>query len=581
MRFSIRYKMLLLVTAVLVVAMLSYLLLASTLFTRDKTAYIFDLNAAVARTLAEEVASALESLADKLVFYGAQKDSKAALPRMFASEPDLLEITVWQLKGGKAQIEHTATDERRLAELNVTKDDLEAAHKEHPIDFDAVLATSRSVGNASVPPDISLVWLAVKDGDRVIAALLRPERLLRIFGESGAYSAYLVDGRGHIVVHPDAQRVLKHENVRHLSGIDAALSEKSSRAIVQVRDLEGQRVIGAYARVKSPALLVVTETLEREAFNASRELIKKSALFAIGIVLLAMLVSIFFSRRLTSPLKRLSEAMTHVGRGEFAVNVPIESRDEVGVLASAFNTMAKELQDRDQRIEQTRAQLIHSEKLAALGALSAEISHEIKNPLTTVLGFAQLAQKSKDPNEVKEHLEMIEKQTKRVRELLDNTLKFTRMERSHSEHVNLNEVVADTLKLVRHQLSANGIKVHSALVEGAKVLGNAGQLQQVVLNMVMNAEHAMQPGGGTLSLITEHDGNGSIRLCIKDTGAGMDEATRAQLFKPFFTTKPKGQGTGLGLSVSQTIVEQHKGTIACASEKGKGTTFTITLPRLA
>lgn len=581
MRFSIRYKMLLLVTAVLVLAMVSYLLLASTLFQRDKRAYIFDLNAGVAQTLAEEVASALESVAEKLTFY-ASDPKPQTLRRVFANEPDLLSVTVWvKTKDQKLVKELEVTDDRRLGQLNVTKDDLDAAQKTHPIDFDAAFATGRFVSNASVPPDISLLWVAVTDGDKVIGALMRPERLLRIFGGTGAYSAYLVDGRGQIVVHPDSERVLKHDNVRHLDGLDAALADKSSRAIVQVREVNGEPLIGAYARVKNPPLLVVTETPEREAFNASRELIKKSALFAVGIMLLATLVSIFYSRRLSSPLKRLSEAMEHVGRGEFTVNVPIDSRDEVGVLASAFNTMAKELQNRDERIESTRAQLIHSEKLAALGALSAEISHEIKNPLTSVLGFAQLGQRSSNTEEMKEHFATIEKQTKRVRELLDNTLKFTRVEREQNETVNLNDVVAETLKLVKHQLASHGIKVQSALGDGASVRGNAGQLQQVVLNMVMNAEHAMQPGGGTLSIKTEHDGNGTVRLSIGDTGHGMDEATRAQLFKPFFTTKPKGVGTGLGLSVSQTIVEQHQGSIGCESAPGKGTTFTITLPRRA
>ncbi|MCC6810421.1 MAG: HAMP domain-containing protein [Deltaproteobacteria bacterium] len=583
MRFSIRYKMLLLVTGVLVVAMLSYLLLASTLFQRDKRAFIFDLNASIAHTLSEEVASAVGSVSDKLLFYvaasKAQKDPRATLMKVFAGEPDLLQISLWSKQGTSFARDATLTDAPRLAAFNVTSDDLETAHKEHPIDFDAVLATGRFVANASVAPDVSLLWLAIKDDDRVIAALLRPERLLRIFGESGAYVAYLVDGRGQLVVHPDPERVIKHDNMRHLAGLDAALAEKSSRAVVQLRERDGQTVIGAYARIKDPPLLVVTETPESEAFNASRELIKKSALFAVGIVLAAMLVSIYFSRRLASPLKRLSEAMTDVGRGEFLVNVAVESRDEVGVLATAFNTMASELQDRDKRIEQARDQLIHSEKLAALGALSAEISHEIKNPLTSVLGFAQIAQKSTDLAEIKEHLATIEKQTKRVRELLDNTLRFTRVERNQNEPVNLNDVVGDTLKLVRHQLASQRIKVQSTLCDGALVLGNAGQLQQVVLNMVMNAQHAMRPNGGTLTLATEHGGNGSVCLKIADTGSGMDEATRAQLFKPFFTTKPKGEGTGLGLSVSQTIVEQHKGTIAVESAEGKGTTFTITLPR--
>ncbi len=557
--------MLLLVTAVLTLAMVSYLLLASTLFTRDKRAFIFDLNASVAQTMAEEVSAAIASVADKLAFAGTDKTTTL---RLFAGEPELLEVSVYV---NKVLVQQTR-DDKRLASLNITPDDLEAAHKTHPLDFDATAATGRFVGNASVPPDVSLLWIAIKDGDRVIAALLRPDRLSRIFAQSASYTAFLVDARGQIVVHPEAARVVRHENMRHLQGLEQALTQKGSRAIVQANG----DVIGAYARVKSPTLVVVTETAEREAFNASRELIKRSALFAVGIVLLSTLASIFFARRLTSPLKRLSEAMSDVGRGELNVKVQVESSDEVGVLAKAFNTMASALQDRDKKIEQTRAQLIQSEKLAALGALSAEISHEIKNPLTTVLGFAQLAQRTTDPAELKDQLQTIEKQTKRVRELLDNTLKFTRLEHGQNEIVNVNEVVSDTLKMVRHQLAYGNIKVISVAADSATVTGNAGQLQQVLLNLVMNAQHAMKDGG-TLTVRSEVKGD-QVLVHVSDTGTGMEADTKAQLFKPFFTTKPKGQGTGLGLSVSQTIIEQHKGTIAVESALGQGTTFTLTLP---
>ncbi len=578
--------MLILVTAVLFLAMVSYLLLASTLFTRDKRAYIFDLNASLVQTLAEETEAAFAAIGDKLILQAELLDQgvgpdKPGHAYILASEPDVLDVTFWKRgKDGRFAQRAGFRDPSRLAAQGVTVDDLQAAMKAHPIDFEASVALGRWTTNASVPPDIPLVWLTVSvGGDGVAAALLRPNRLLRIFGDSGAYSAYLVDQRGTVLVHPVADKVIQHSNVRGLPNVEQALEGKAQRAALRVVNDAGEPMIGAYARLKSPPVIVVSETPEKEAFKASRELVEKSALFGIGIVLLATLVSIYFAHRLSEPLRRLTDAARDVGRGNYGGITPLESDDEVGVLTQTFASMAREIADRERKVSEVREQLVHAEKLAALGVLSAEISHEIKNPLTSVLGFAQLAQKSTDPEDIKDSLQTIERQTRKVREMLDNMLSFTRLEKAQTADVDLTGVVRETLELVRHQLQAHRIRVETVFeAQDPKVRGNASQLQQVVLNLIMNAQHAMQPGGGTLRVSIDGDSNGKLRLSVKDTGSGMSEEIKAQLFKPFFTTKPKGKGTGLGLSVSQTIIEQHSGEIRVDSAPGAGTTFTITLP---
>jgi CheY-like chemotaxis protein len=212
--------------------------------------------------------------------------------------------------------------------------------------------------------------------------------------------------------------------------------------------------------------------------------------------------------------------------------------------------------------------------------LASGIAHEINNPLTPILGFAELLMKRELPEDIRADLEIIHDGARRAAHVTRRLLTFARQSKPMRMLCNINEVVESTLQLRGHHLKINGIKVTTELdPKLPQTMADAGQLQQVMLNLIMNAEYAMSRshGGGNLLLKTEKMGN-VIRVSVKDDGPGMSKETMEKLFKPFFTTKEVGEGTGLGLSVCHGIVAEHNGRIYAESEAGKGATFIVELP---
>jgi len=227
-----------------------------------------------------------------------------------------------------------------------------------------------------------------------------------------------------------------------------------------------------------------------------------------------------------------------------------------------------------------RMRLMESDRLAAVGELVAGVAHEVNNPLSGISAFAQLLLRDGGltPSQ-RESIEVIKSETLRASHVVKDLLAFARRSEAQREPLDLNGVLARTLRLRGYQLSSNKIELETDLAqELPAVVGDARQIQQVCLNLVTNAVQAMsQLGGGTLYVSTRRDGS-NVLLEMKDTGAGIPETARAHIFEPFFTTKGEGEGTGLGLSVSYGIVTAHGGTIELASTSATGTTFRVRLP---
>jgi signal transduction histidine kinase len=243
--------------------------------------------------------------------------------------------------------------------------------------------------------------------------------------------------------------------------------------------------------------------------------------------------------------------------------------------------MAGELNVREQSLRKAQLALVQSEKMAAVGTLSAGLAHEVKNPLSAVLGYAQLAKrKIAEPEVVKGHLDIIESETKRCNDIIGNLMQFSRAEKGEFSEISINDVIKKSVGIVDHQLSLHKVRVKTTLAGHIPpLLGNANQLQQVLMNLAINAQHAMGDDGGTISIMTEIDeSTGSALITVDDTGPGVPEDVAANIFEPFFTTKAAGQGTGLGLSVSYGIIQEHKGAIHVMQAPGGGARFEIRLP---
>jgi two-component system NtrC family sensor kinase len=227
-----------------------------------------------------------------------------------------------------------------------------------------------------------------------------------------------------------------------------------------------------------------------------------------------------------------------------------------------------------------RVRLMESDRLAAVGELVAGVAHEVNNPLSSISAYAQLLLRDPAIEGVqREQVEVIRSETTRASQVVKDLLAFARRSEPRHEPLDLNLVVARTLRMRAFQLSSQRVIVQQSLAEGLPaVIGDARQLQQVCLNLITNATQAMAGSGGGVLTINTRDAGGHVVLEVTDTGDGIPPEARARIFEPFFTTKKEGEGTGLGLSVSYGIVSAHQGKIEIAGTSADGTTFRVTLP---
>jgi two-component system, NtrC family, sensor kinase len=223
-------------------------------------------------------------------------------------------------------------------------------------------------------------------------------------------------------------------------------------------------------------------------------------------------------------------------------------------------------------------QLWHADRLATIGQLAAGVAHELNEPLGAILGYAQLALKSFGlPDQIGRDMEKIVKASLAAREIVRKLLIFARQVPTEKRLVQLNTVVCEALSLLEVRCIRSGVKMSLKLEESLPgIFADAGQLQQVVLNLAVNALQSMS-AGGILTVLTAHE-DGCVLLSVRDTGHGVSADVLRRVFNPFFTTKEVGQGTGLGLSVVHGIVTAHGGTVSAASEEGKGSSFDVLLP---
>lgn len=325
--------------------------------------------------------------------------------------------------------------------------------------------------------------------------------------------------------------------------------------------------------------------------------------FAIFLLFLTVVCLTWLTQHLViMPVDSLLLHARKVSKMELDSHVDLEAKDEMGELADAFNEMTVKLknsrdeylqltgtletkvQERTAEIADVHAQLVRSEKLASLGQLVAGIAHEINNPLSGILMYGTLFLNNNqlDP-ELREDAGIIVRETERCAEIVKRLLEFSRTSIPDKKHRSITEIMCNTLALVEHQASLNDIEiVRDYQPDLPEISVDPTQVEQVFINMLVNASQAM-PEGGTLTISINYDhGQGWIRTSITDTGHGIAEEDLPKIFDPFFTTKGASEegigGTGLGLSVSYGIIQNHGGRINVKSVVGEGTTFTIDLP---
>jgi two-component system NtrC family sensor kinase len=293
------------------------------------------------------------------------------------------------------------------------------------------------------------------------------------------------------------------------------------------------------------------------------------SLIALAIGVAAALVS----QRLLAPIQTLTEGVKAVAAGDLTRKVKVTSEDEIGLLAREFNAMAASL-------DQQRDELRRAERLATIGRISAQITHEIRNPLNAIGLNAELLEEEilasgAPPKEAVQLVQAISREVDRLNGVAEEYLRFARPPRQELARQDLAELLGSLLDFLAPELAAARIEVRRELAAGLPpVRGDEGQLRAVFLNLLRNAREAM-PGGGAVTVRTRRDG-GAVEIVVQDTGGGIPPGDLPRIFEAFYSTKERG--TGLGLAFAQQVLNEHGGTIRCESEVGSGTAFTIRLP---
>ena len=404
---------------------------------------------------------------------------------------------------------------------------------------------------------------------------------------------------------------------KYLSSLREVEEEKWLEVIVPLHS--GERVTGGVRVVSS---------LDEAQSYLSKKRDRAFILTISSILVILITLTLLFGKFVENPIQKLVEAMSRAEQGDLEVEVPIESRDELGELGRHFNRMLKtiretheqnvqllsqinqfneeltrkieaatselarnygELKRLNEALFESQRQLSQSEKLAALGQVSATLAHQIGTPLNSISGYIQLMlQEGNLQPEDRNRLKIIESQLDRLADSVKNLLIFTRQPNPLLKPLNVNEVLEELIRLSLPWLHARNVTLLSSLSsEVPSILGDPTHLQTLFLNLITNALDAM-PQGGHLRISTQlqstpatSGGNGKwVEISIADTGIGITEESKKRIFDPFFTTKKIGEGTGLGLAICEKIIKEHAGRLEVKSEVGKGSTFSIFIPAL-
>jgi two-component system NtrC family sensor kinase len=379
-------------------------------------------------------------------------------------------------------------------------------------------------------------------------------------------------------------------------------AQKPVSRMVTRRD--GKEWLASAFSVAGVGWTVVVAQPAEAAFRAAHRVRLYTLYWAAVTAIAIAALGFVLSRGLSNPIRKLSQAAKALTEGRYDTRADVDSSDEVGQFATAFNHMALEVKKRDdeirawnaelkQRVDERTAelkaaqdQILRTRRLAALGSLGAGVAHELNNPLTAVTGLLALLRKELGASS--EHaaqaaiVQQVQEQARKVAKIVSDLRQFADQERAVvGKKFSLTAPVASALELYSQQLEQRQIRVSTDFSDRVpEAQGDPIQIQQVVAHLVQNAIQAM-PSGGDLKIALSAVAGDAIKLTVADSGRGIPEEMRERIFDPFFSLKDQAKGVGLGLSISNSIVEAHHGRILVDSAPGKGSIFTVLLPAAA
>ncbi|HOK46030.1 MAG TPA: ATP-binding protein [Bryobacteraceae bacterium] len=459
---------------------------------------------------------------------------------------------------------------------------------------------------------------------RTIALKQGIERI-RIFNANGRIMFSTIPGERDTQVDKDAESCsLCHASTEPLVKVDVPSRARifrgpdGRRKLAMITPIYNEPSCSTAACHAHPAettvLGVLDVALDLEPVEREAAAMRWSVLALTGVhVLVFGVFIVFFTRHfLGKPIRELVSATQAVSRMDLDKPIVIGSSEDLDEVARSFNAMRERLKaamaeihefthrleakvaERTEQLEAAHRKLFQSNRMASLGQLAASVAHEVNNPLSGILNLAMLMQRMINDQgvpperiaEFRRYLTLIAGETERVGRVVSDLLAFSRWSKPQRSDADLNKLVRSTVSLVSHKLKLMNVEVEVDLDENLPLVPCDGaQLQQVLLNLLLNAAEAMPEGrGGNVRIQTRTEGEGDGRsavIAVSDTGDGIPPENLGRIFDPFFTTKPEGKGVGLGLAVSYGIIQAHGGEIDVESEVGVGTTFTVRLPLVA
>jgi two-component system NtrC family sensor kinase len=444
------------------------------------------------------------------------------------------------------------------------------------------------VVNVGQRPGLEHVRIYNKEGKIVYSSRPQEESTVVDLSAEACYQCHAAERPLDHLDSPQRARVYRNQDGRVLAAIDVVYNEAGCSTSGCHPSPDEQQVLG----------VVDVGVSLRDIDERIAEAGASTLAYGLGATILVCgLIGLFVYSFVTRPLRRLLRGIQKVSRGELQASLPVGGTDEVGALGLAFNqmtadlrsahgelttwaeTLEQQVEERTGQLRQAQEQIIRAEKLSSLGILAAGVAHELNSPLTGILTFSHLMLQDATPGTRNhEDLQLIVNETQRCATIIRQLLEFSREGIREHRPQSIVPAVQRALALVEHQAKFHKIRIESELEEVPPTCCDANQIQQVFLNLLINAAEAM-PEGGTIRIHVHAEDEGrQVVAEVSDTGTGIPPEHLGRIFDPFFTSKEVGKGTGLGLSVSYGIVRRHHGTISVRSEVGKGTTFRITIP---
>lgn len=388
----------------------------------------------------------------------------------------------------------------------------------------------------------------------------------------------------YIAILDEGGRVISHNNITEYGKVYSdPMTSKAIRAgstLIQKFSDKGHRSLDfgvpltiGKKRWGTLKFGISLEKMEQEIVST----VKKIIVLTLLLLVTGFAVILFLSRRFISPITHLATTMEKTGADYLNLKVEVKGHDELAVLGEKFNDMIDRIRLANEELRKTHEKLVQSEKLASIGILAAGVAHEINNPLGGLFNCLQmLRQNDVNPEARLKYLELAKEGLDRIESTVSKLLWMARKSEHAPAEVVIKNVVENVRSFVEYKLRKGRIEFISEIPEDLHVFVDLHDFQQVLLNLFINAIQAMKDGGQLT--VRGHKEGQMVKIEVKDNGCGIAQENVGKIYDPFFTTKPTGEGTGLGLWLTYEIIRNYGGDIMVESEVGKGSSFTLSFP---